>query len=153
MSETVEDRLRTLGIVLPAPPPAVANYVPALIVDDLLYVAGQLPLLNGTLTVTGKVGAEVTLDEGVAAARQCAINILTQAKAVAGSLNDIRRVISLRVYVASTPHFTQHPKVANGASDLMVELFGERGRHVRAAVGVTVLPLDAPVEIEAVFAV
>jgi enamine deaminase RidA (YjgF/YER057c/UK114 family) len=153
MSETVEDRLRTLGIVLPAPPQAVANYVPSLIVDDLLYVAGQLPLLNGALTVTGKLGAEVTLDEGVAAARQCAINILTQAKAVAGSLNDIRRVVSLRVYVASTPHFTQHPKVANGASDLMVELFGERGRHVRAAVGVTVLPMDAPVEIEAVFAV
>ena len=153
MSETVEDRLRAMGIVLPAPPQAVANYVPALIVDDQLHIAGQLPLLNGSLTATGKLGAEVTLDEGVAAARQCAINLLTQARAAAGSLNGIRRVISLRVFVASTPDFTQQPKVANGASDLMVELFGERGRHVRAAVGVTVLPLDAPVEIEAVFAV
>ncbi len=153
MAETIEDRLRNLGILLPTPPAAVANYVPALIVDDQLYISGQLPLTSAGLAITGKLGAEVSLDEGVAAARQCAINILAQARAAVGSLNDIRRVVALRVYVASTPDFTQQPKVANGASDLIVALFGERGRHVRAAVGVTVLPLDAPVEIEAQFAV
>lgn len=153
MSETPEERLQALGIVLPNPPMPVANYVPYLIVDDILHISGQLPLGPNGLVYKGKLGEDVSLEEGVAAARLSATNILAQAKAAVGALSQIRRVISITAFVASTPTFTQHPVVVNGASDLLGAVFGERGKHTRSSVGVAVLPLDATVEIEARLAV
>lgn len=153
MSETPEDRLKALGIVLPTPPVPVANYVPYLIVDDMLHISGQLPFGPSGLTCKGKLGEDVSLEEGVAAARLSAINILAQAKAAVGDLSQIRRVVSITAFVASAPSFIQQPVVVNGASDLLGAVFGERGKHTRSSVGVAVLPLDATVEIEARLAV
>jgi enamine deaminase RidA (YjgF/YER057c/UK114 family) len=153
MTQTIEMRLSALGIVLPVPPEPVASYLPTLIVDDQLYVSGQLPMGPHGLAYTGKLGAEMSLDDGIAAARLAAINILAQAKRAVGTLNDIRRLVSIRAYVASTPDFIQHPKVVNGASLLMIDVFAERGQHTRTSVGVASLPMDAAIEIEAQFAV
>jgi len=149
---TVEDRLGAAGVTLPEAASAVANYVPYLNADRFLFISGQLPLSQGTLAYTGKVGREVTPEDAKDAARLCAINILAQAKtALGGDLGKVRRVVRLGVFVASTDDFTGQPQVANGASDLMVTAFGDKGRHTRAAVGTNVLPLDSPVEVEAVF--
>lgn len=151
---TVEDRLEAAGIILPEPAVAVANYVPYLICGNFLFISGQLPLQNGKLAMTGKVGESVSPEDATAAARLCAINLLAQAKAaLGGELGRISRVVKLGAFVASASDFTGQPQVANGASDLMVEIFGDKGRHTRAAVGTNVLPLDAPVEIEAIFEV
>jgi enamine deaminase RidA (YjgF/YER057c/UK114 family) len=145
-----ENRLSELGIALPQPAAPVANYVPASRTGNLLMVSGQLGFdLEGKLTAIGKVGAEVSVEEAKAAARLCAINILAQAKASLGSLDTVARIVRLGGFIAATPEFTQHPAVMNGASDLMVEVFGDAGRHARTTVGVTSLPLDSPVEIEA----
>ncbi|CAA7618836.1 RidA family protein [Magnetospirillum sp. SS-4] len=152
MTGTVAARLADLGLHLPEPAAAVANYIPFVITGNLVFVSGQLPLENGAMAVTGKLGETVTLEDGVRAARLSAINLLAQARqAAGGDLDRIRRLVRMTAFVACVPSFTDQPKVVNGASDLMVQVLGEAGRHARVAVGVPSLPLDAAVEIEAVF--
>ena len=151
MSETVADRLRTLGIELPAPAAAVANYIPVRISGNLAIVSGQLPMQAGAVRYQGKLGAGVSVEDGQAAARLCAINILAQVKLACGDLERIAACLRLGGFVACTPEFTDHPKVVNGASDLMVGVLGDAGRHARAAVGVPSLPLDAAVEVDGMF--
>lgn len=148
-----EARLAELGITLPEPPQAVAAYVPTVVHDGLVFVSGQVPLRDGGLPRTGLVGRDVTLDEGVEEARWCAINCLAQLRAAVGSLDRIERILKVTAFVASTPEFGMQPLVANGASELLVEVFGDAGRHARAAVGVASLPLNVPVEIELIAAV
>ncbi len=145
---TPTQRLAELGITLPEPPKPVGAYVAGLRTGDLILVSGQIPIEAGVITVAGKVGADVTVDQANAAARKCALNALSIAAETAGGLDQIRRIVRLAVYVNSAPGFTDQPKVANGASDLMVEIFGDAGRHVRAAVGNNELPLNAAVEVE-----
>jgi len=146
---TVADRLRDLGITLPEPAAAVANYVPFVRTGDLVSISGQLPLAGGK-PVTGKLGRDLDVDAGAEAARLCAVNLIAQIKAAAaGDLERVRRIVRLGGFVNCTDEFTEQPKVINGASDLMVEIFGEAGRHSRAAVGVNALPLGAAVEIDA----
>ncbi len=145
----VEARLAELGIVLPEPARSVANYVPYVVAGDLLLISGQLPFEGGRV-ITGRLGEDMALEEGVAAARACGIGILAQIRAaVNGDWARVRRILRLGGFVNSTDGFTDQPKVINGASDLMVEVFGEAGRHARAAVGVNTLPLGAAVEVEA----
>lgn len=148
---SVEQRLKDLGIELPVPAAAVANYVPFVVTGNLVFVSGQLPLDNGKLAVQGKLGAEVTVEDGARAARLCALGLLAQLRAAAGSLDRVKRVVRLTAFVASTPDFTDQPKVVNGASDLMVEVLGDAGRHARVAVGSPALPLNAAVEIDGIF--
>ncbi|HWL92982.1 MAG TPA: RidA family protein [Phycisphaerae bacterium] len=142
------ERLVELGILLPIPTAPVGSYIAGTRSGDLVFVSGQIPLKDGVVTVVGKVGSEVTLEEARLAARQCALAGLSIAAATAGGIDRIARVIRLGVFVNSAPGFTDQPKVANGASDLMVEIFRENGRHVRAAVGANELPLNAAVEVE-----
>ena len=153
MSETTADRLRALGIALPAPAAAAANYIPVQRSGNLVIVSGQLPMEAGTVRYKGKLGGGVTLEDGQAAARLCAINILAQVAAACGDLDRVAACLRLGGFVACTPEFADHPKVINGASDLMVAVLGEAGRHARAAVGVPSLPFDAAVEVEAMFEV
>ncbi len=145
-----QDNLLALGLTLPAAPPPVASYVPWTVVDDLIYVSGQLPMREGALAYAGKVGAELDLDQGAEAARLAALNGLAQLAAAVRGLNNVGRIIRLGVFVNSAPGFTDQPKVANGASDLMAAVFEENGKHVRAAVGCNELPLNAAVEVEIV---
>ncbi|MFA5891868.1 MAG: RidA family protein [Actinomycetota bacterium] len=147
---SAEARLAELGIVLPEPPAPVASYVPVVVAGGFAYVSGQVPLRAEGLPRLGSVGAEVTQEEAVEEARYCGINILAQLRAALGSLDNVARVVKLTVFVASAPGFRMQPLVANGASDLMVEVFGDAGRHARAAVGVAELPLGVPVEVDAV---
>lgn len=148
----VDQKLISLNIILPTPPQVVANYVPYVIVGDMVIISGQLPVKEGEVSFKGKVGQDVSLEEGQAAAHLCAINILTQLKvACSGDLGRVKRCVRLGGFVNCGPDFTDQPKVINGASDLMVEIFGEAGRHARAAVGVNALPLGAAVEVEATF--
>ena len=152
---SVSDRLRELGLRLPAVAPPVATYVPALRHGDLVWTSGQLPMVDGALAVTGKVGEGeglVTPEEATALARVAALNALAAVAATVGSLDAVVRVVKVVGYVASDPSFTGQPGVVNGASDLLGEIFGEAGMHARSAVGVSALPLDAPVEIELVVA-
>jgi enamine deaminase RidA (YjgF/YER057c/UK114 family) len=149
----IEDRLRELGHVVPEVAAPVAAYVPALRRGNLVYTSGQLPFVDGELPLTGKVGAEVTAEEAEDLARQCALNGLAAARGVLGSLDKITQVVKVTAFVASDPSFTAQPSVANGASVFLGRIFGDDGIHVRSAVGVAVLPLDAPVEIEFVFEV
>jgi enamine deaminase RidA (YjgF/YER057c/UK114 family) len=153
MAESIERRLADLGIVLPKAAAPIANYVPFVRTGGLLFIAAQLPVKDGKVAFTGRLGEGVSLEEGQAAARLCAINLIAQARAALSDLDRVRRVVRLGGFVASAANFTDQPKVINGASDLMVEIFGEAGRHARAAVGVNVLPLGAAVEIDAVFEV
>jgi len=153
MTETIEARLAALGITLPTPTAPAANYVPTVLSDGQLYVSGQTPVAAGGLKHRGRLGAEISLEEGQAAARLCAINVLAQAKAALGDLSRIKRLVKVVGFVASTPEFNQQPQVVNGASDLFVEALGEAGRHARSSIGVTALPGGAPVEVEAIFAV
>ena len=146
-------RLADLGLSLPAAPAPLAAYVSAVRFEDLVYTAGQLPLVSGTLRAVGKVGSEVTVDEAVECARIAALNGLAAVAELTGDLDVITRIVKVVVYVASASGFTDQPVVANGASGLLREIFGEAGRHARSAVGVAVLPLDAPVEVELVVAV
>lgn len=150
---TIANRLAELGITLPTPPVPVAAYVPFVRAGDLLFVSGQIPSADGKVKFTGKLGAGVDIATGQEAAKLCAINLLAQAQAALGSLEKVARVVRLGGFVACTPDFTDHPKVVNGASELMLAVFGEAGRHARAAVGAPSLPLDAAVEVEAVFAI
>jgi enamine deaminase RidA (YjgF/YER057c/UK114 family) len=150
MNGKVEARLEALGITLPAAPTPVANYVPTLLSGNLLFVSGQISkAADGTL-VKGRLGAEVTVEQGQAAARLCALNILAQAKAAVGGLDRIEQVLKLSGFVNATAEFVDHPQVINGASDLMVEVLGDAGRHTRAAVGVAGLPLGCAVEVDAI---
>jgi enamine deaminase RidA (YjgF/YER057c/UK114 family) len=147
MSRAVE-RLRELGFELPPVPPAVGNYVPAIRVGDLVFVSGHGPFENGQLLRRGKVGAAVTVEEGRAAAEIVMLNALASLQAEVGDLDRVTRVVKLLGMVASDPSFTEQPRVIDAASDLLVAVFGERGRHARSAVGMVVLPFDIPVEIE-----
>ena len=141
-------RLADLGLSLPPVPAPVAAYVPAVRFEDVVYTAGQLPLVDGTLRAVGKVGADVSVDEAVDCARIAALNGLAAVVDLTGDLDVIRRIIKVVVYVASASGFTDQPLIANGASRLLADIFGDAGRHARSAVGVAVLPLDAPVELE-----
>lgn len=147
---TIAARLAELGIALPKAAAPVASYQPVVVSGGMAYLSGQLPFVDGQL-VTGKLGADVSLEQGTAAARACGLMILAQLEA-AGLLERVLQVVKLGGFVASTADFTDQPKVANGASDLMAEVFGEAGKHARSAVGVPVLPLDAAVEVDAIFA-
>ena len=148
---SIQQRLAELGIVLPQPAAPVASYVPVVIAGGLAHVSGQLPFLDGNL-VTGRLGEDVELELGAHAARACGLMILAQLNAALGSLDRVGRVVKLGAFVNSAAGFTDQPKVANGASDLMVEVFGDAGRHARSAVGVPVLPLGAAVEVDAIVA-
>lgn len=150
MSDTAA-RLAELGITLPTPAAPVAAYVPTVEAGGFLYVSGQVSFVDGEL-VKGRLGENVSLEEGVIAARGCGLMLLAQAQAALGSLDRIARVVKLGAFISSTPDFTDQPKVANGASELMVAVFGDAGKHSRSAVGVPVLPLGCAVEIDAVFA-
>ncbi len=145
---TPSERLAALGLELPPVAAPVAAYVPATASGSLVMTSGQLPSVAGNLVATGKVGAEVTPEQATDAARTAGLNALAAAASVAGGLDRIARIVKATVFVASAPDFTGQPQVANGASQLFVEVFGEAGQHVRSAVGVSVLPLDAPVEVE-----
>ena len=151
---TIENRLSELGIVLPQPAAPAANYVPFTRSGNLLIISGQLPMVDGKVGFTGKLGGTVSLETGQEAARACAVNIIAQVKAaLGGDLEKMRRCLRLGGFVACTPEFSQHPQVINGASNLIAEVFGEAGKHARAAVGVPSLPFDAAVEIDAMFEV
>ncbi len=145
---TPEARLAALGLALPPVPAPVAAYVPAVRTGSYVYTAGQLPLVEGKLLMTGKVGAQVGVAEAAALARTCALNALSALASVTGGLSAVVRVVKVTGFVASDPGFTDQPRVVNGASELLLEVFGEEGRHARSAVGMAVLPFDAPVEIE-----
>ena len=147
---TIAARLEELGIALPAAAAPVAAYVPVVEAGGLAHVSGQLPFIDGTL-VLGRLGEDVTLERGQAAARACGLMILAQLQA-AGLLERVERVVKLGAFISSTGNFTDQPKVANGASELMAEVFGDAGKHARSAVGVPVLPLGAAVEVDAVVA-
>jgi len=147
---TPEERLAELGIDLPAVPAPVAAYVPAVRTGSYVYTSGQLPTVDGTLRATGKVGAEIDPDIAKGLARTAALNAIAAVRAEVGDLSAVRRVVKVVGYVASAPTFTGQPGVVNGASELIGEVFGDAGQHARSAVGVAVLPLDAPVEIELV---
>ena len=152
MAGTVEKKLAELGIVLPEPVAPVANYVPFVRTGNFMVVSGQLCLdAAGKLVAKGQLGGGVSIDEGTKAARACAINVLAQLKAALGDLDKIARVVRLGGFINSAPGFPDGPKVMNGASDLMVAVFGDKGRHARTTVGVAALPLDAAVEVEAAF--
>lgn len=153
MGETIEKRLSDLGITLPIPAAPVANYVAFARSGNLLLTSGQLPVKDGKLTATGLLGRDVDVATGQEAAKYCAVNILAQAKAALGDLEKIRRVVKITVFVASTPNFVEQHLVANGASDLLATALGEKGKHARSAVGSASLPLNAPVEIEAILEV
>ncbi len=148
----IESRIAALGLALPQAAAPVAAYVPVVIAGGLAHVSGQLPFVNGAL-VTGRLGEGVTLEQGTAAAQACGLMILAQLKAALGSLDRVERVVKLGAFISSTADFTDQPKVANGASELMAAVFGEAGKHARSAVGVPVLPLGAAVEVDAIVAV
>ena len=145
---TPEERLAELGLQVPEVAKPVAAYVPAVRSGNQVLTSGQLPMREGKLVTTGKVGGEVTAEEAYECARQCALNALAAVRAEIGELSAIKRIVKVVAFVASTPDFTGQPGVANGASELFGEVFGEAGQHARSAVGVPVLPLDAPVEVE-----
>lgn len=144
----IEERLRELGIELPPAAKPVASYVPVTVGAGLAFVAGQIAMEEGTPVATGRLGEEIALEDGQALARRCALQGLAALRDELGSLDRIRRILKVTVFVACSEGFTDQPKVANGASDLLVEVFGDAGKHARAAVGATALPLGAPVEVE-----
>ena len=145
---TPEQRLEELGLTVPGVAKPVAAYIPAIRSGNHVHTSGQLPMRDGQLIQAGKVGGEVTQEEAVECARQCALNALAAIKAEVGELSAVKQVVKVVAFVASTPDFTGQPLVANGVSELLGEVFGDAGRHARSAVGVSALPLDAPVEVE-----
>jgi len=151
MTGKIESRLKDLGITLPTPPAPVASYVPFVVSGNLAFISGQVTIAADGLKYVGTVGKELSLEDGKAAARLCAVNVLAQVKAAAGDLDRVKRCVKVTVFVNAVPGFAQHPEVANGASDLFVEVFGDAGRHARAAVGAGSLPRNVAVEVEAVF--
>jgi enamine deaminase RidA (YjgF/YER057c/UK114 family) len=149
---SIDAKLAALGIDLPTPPASVANYIPYKVAGTMVVISGQLPFDQGHVAYKGKVGLDLSLEEGQAAARLCAINILTQLKAACGGQWDrVKGCLRVGGFVNCQPDYTDQPKVINGASDFMVEIFGDAGRHARAAIGVNALPLGAAVEVEATF--
>jgi len=152
MAGRIDARLKELGIVLPVPPAPVASYVPYVVSGNLVTVSGQVTLGPNGLEYVGKVGAEISLDDGKAAARLCAINVIAQVKAACGGdLDRVRRCVRVGVFVNAVADYTQHPEIANGASDLFVAVFGDAGKHARAAVGAGSLPRGVACEVDAVF--
>ena len=151
MTSDIYIKLNEMGIDLDKPAMPAGNYVPVLVIEDMIYVSGQLPLVNGTIELTGQLGDSVTIEDAREQARQCAIAILRQVASVSDNLKNVERVIKLGGFVVSTTDFTEQPKVIDAASELMVTLFGDNGRHTRFAVGVSSLPLGAVVEIDAIF--
>jgi enamine deaminase RidA (YjgF/YER057c/UK114 family) len=149
MTDRIDHKLAELGLSLPAAAAPVAAYVPTVEVNGLLHISGQLPFKDGAV-ITGRLGEDVSLEDGAAAAQACALMLVAQIKAALGGLHRVERIVKLGVFINSTADFTDQPKVANGASNLMVELFGEAGKHARSAVGVTALPLGAAVEVDAI---
>jgi len=150
---SIDERLAEIGITLPQPAAPVASYVPAVEVNGLLHISGQISINADGSLIKGRLGEDMDVDAGIAAARRCGVMLLAQMKAALGSLDRVERVVKLGVFVNSAPAFVDQPKVANGASELMQEVFGESGRHARSAVGVTVLPLGVAVEVDAIVAV
>ena len=153
MAGEIEARLKALDLALPEAKAALGSYVPFLHLDRLLFISGQLPMKDGKVAFTGKLGADVDLAKGQEAARLCALNILSQAKAALRDLDRIVQLLRVNGFVNAAPDFADHPKVLNGASDFLVEILGNKGRHTRIAVGCSSLPLGASVEIDAIFAV
>ena len=154
MAGTIDKRLNELGIELPPANAPAGNYVPFVRTGDLLFISGQIPIVDGKPAFIGTLGADLDVADGAAAARTCALSILAQAReALGGDLDRVTRCVKLSRFVASTPDFTDQPKVINGASDLLVDVFGDTGRHARAAVGMASLPLGVAVEVEAIFEV
>ena len=150
---TIDNRLAELGITLPKPAAPVASYVPAVECSGLLHISGQISVAEDGNLIVGRLGEDRSLERGIEAARRCGIMLLAQIEAALGSLDRVERIVKLGAFVNSAPGFTDQPKVANGASELMQEVFGEAGRHARSAVGVTVLPLGVAVEVDAIVAV
>ncbi len=150
---SVEDKLKELGLTLPEPPRPVATYDPAARAGNLLFISGQLPLVDGRLQKMGKLGGQFTLDEGADAAKRATLNALAVAKQSVGSLDNVLQVVRLGVHVASASGFTDQSRVANGASELLIAVFGDAGRHARLALGAAELPLGSPVEIELILEV
>ena len=147
----IDARLAKMGLVLPEAMAPVANYVPYVRSDRLLFISGQIPMLAGKPLPLGQLGGGLTIEQGLACARQCGINLIAQMKAAcSGDLDKVQRIVKLVCFVNAAPHFVDVPKVANGVSDLMVEVFGDMGRHARSSVGCSSLPLDVPVEVEAI---
>ncbi len=153
MSGKIETRLSELGITLPTATAPVANYVAYVQSGNLVHVSGQITMENGELKFIGKLGKDYGVEEGQQAARLCALNLIAQLQAAIGDLDKVTRVVKLNAFVNSAPEFTDQPKVVNGASDMMVEIFGEVGKHARSAVGVASLPLGVAVEIDGIFEV
>jgi len=150
---SIDHRLAELGITLPAPAAPVASYVPTVEIGGVLYISGQVSFGEDGQLIKGRLGEDMDLDAGIAAARRCGINLLAQMKAALGSLDRVERVVKLGAFINSAADFIDQPKVANGASELMQDVFGEAGRHARSAVGVPALPLGAAVEVDAIVAV
>lgn len=150
MTDTIEKRLASLGVTIPTAAAPAANYVSYVQSGNLLFTAGQLPLKDGKFTTSGLLGRDVSVEDAQEAAKWCAINILSQAQAALGDLARIKRLVKITVFVASTPDFTEQHIVANGASNFLAEVLGDAGKHARSAVGVASLPLNAPVEVEAI---
>ena len=153
MAGDIEARLKALDLTLPEAKATIGSYVPFVHMNGQLLISGQLPFKDGQIAIAGTLGAEVALEQGQVAAKLCALNILAQAKAALGDLDRIVQLLRLNGFVNAASGFADHPKVINGASDLMVEIFGDKGRHTRIAVGCSSLPLSAAVEIDAIFAV
>ncbi|MBF8193462.1 RidA family protein [Nonomuraea sp. K274] len=145
---TPEQKIQELGLTLPEVPAPVAAYVPAVRTGDLVYTSGQVPFVDGKLAGTGKLGADLTTQEGAALARICALNAVAAVKSEIGDLGRVVRIVKVVVFVAGDPSFAEQPQVGNGASELLTEVFGDAGRHARSAVGVAALPLNVPVEVE-----
>jgi enamine deaminase RidA (YjgF/YER057c/UK114 family) len=150
----IDKRLQELGITIPEPAAPVANYVGWVRTGNLVFTSGQVPLKDGKFQFQGKVGGDISVEQAVQATKLCAVNVISQIKgALEGNLDRVKRVVKLTVFINGVPEFTEHPKVANGASDLMVEVFGDKGKHARSAVGSGSLPLSVSVEVEGVFEV
>ena len=152
MAGKIDAQLKNLGITLPEPPAAAARYVPYVVTGNLVFIAGQLPIHGGKVAVLGRLGADVSVEDGTHAAKLCAINLVSQLRSACnGDLDKVKRCVRLNGFVASAHDFTSQPQVMNGASDLIVDVFGDAGRHSRVAVGVAALPLNAAVEVDGVF--
>ena len=147
----IEARLKELGVTLPTPPLPVASYVPCTVSGNIVFVSGRIPIADGAIKYVGKLGVDVPMEAGQAAAQLCAINVLAQLKSAIGDLDRVTKCLKLGVFVNAAPDYSQHPEVANGASDLIAAVFGDAGKHARAAVGVGSLPRGVAVEVEAIF--
>ena len=152
MTNIIENKLKELDIILDEASKPAGSYVPYVISNNLVFISGQLPFINGSITIKGKVGSEVSVEDGIKMAEVCAKALLSQLKSACnGNLDKVKKIVKLGGFVASDPNFIDHPKIINGASDLIVKIFEDKGRHARFAVGVASLPLNTPVEIEGIF--